>query len=140
MAKNPVVAKLIYNKLPQLQGQLRQRASQAVRDAAFDVEAHAKTRARVDTGAMKSSFYVVTNDKSTYNAAVSAMREANPNAEVLPPAEATRKDLEAVVASAAAHTVYNEFGTAHMPPQPMLLPAAEAVRPGFVAAMKQLLS
>lgn len=36
----------------------------------------------------------------------------------------------------AAHTIYNEFGTRHMTPQPMLAPAVEAMRAAVGVAFR----
>lgn len=131
MAKPLVVTKIVFNKLPELQGELRRQASAAVRKAAHDIEAHAKDVVPVDTGNLKNS--------------IQASMEG---------------ELTAVVAVGAEYGVYVEFGTgargaasnierpegiryssdwAGMPAQPYLTPAAEAVRPSFEAAMRDLL-
>jgi HK97 gp10 family phage protein len=110
MAKSLVVTKIVFDKLPQLQGQLRQRASAAVRKAAYDIEAHAKTVVPVDTGNLKNSIQT-----------------------------SVEGDLTAIVGTHVEYAPYVEYGTRRMAAKPYLGPAAEAVRPGFEAAMKSLL-
>ncbi len=110
MAKSTVVAKLVFDKLPQLRGQMRERASQAVRKTALDIEAGAKERSRVDTGNMKNAWQTE-----------------------------MESELSAVVYNNVDYVIHNEFGTARMSAQPMATPAAEAARPSFEAAMKELL-
>jgi hypothetical protein len=47
-------------------------------------------------------------------------------------------DLSGLVSNAVSYVAYHEFGTRNIPAQPMATPAAEAARPGFEAAMKQI--
>src|SRR5579883_1482086 len=105
-----VVARIVFNRLPELQGQLRIRASQAVRKAAFDIEARAKAVVPVRTGNLKNSIQTT-----------------------------IESELSTVVGTAVHYAPYVEFGTRRMAPRPYLGPAAEAVRPSFEAAMKELL-
>lgn len=133
-----IKVKVVSNKLPKLAAELRPRASKIVRKTAFDIAGGAEARARVDTGAMKSGFYVVTNGDSTYDEAAAEVRAVNPEAEVLPSVERP-ETLHALIAAAAAHTIHNELGTASMPAQPMMVPAAEDAQPGFERAMAKLL-
>lgn len=97
------------NNLGRIAVNLRPQASQVVRKAAFDVEAHAKTLVPVDTGALKAS--IQTEQTGDMSAAVTAGMEYAP---------------------------YVEYGTSHGPAQPYMTPAADAVRPGYMAAVKQL--
>jgi HK97 gp10 family phage protein len=80
----------------------------AVDKAAHDVEAGAKARSRVDTGQMKSGW--------------TTERHGEHRMDVVNPVE---------------HTIFNEFGTIYMGAQPMAVPAAEEVRPGFVQAVRR---
>lgn len=105
-----VVARVVFNRLPELRGQLRQRASQVVRKAAFDIEARAKQVVPVRTGNLKNSIQTT-----------------------------MESDLTAVVGTAVEYAPYVELGTRKMAPRPYLGPAAEAVRPSFEAAMRSLL-
>lgn len=89
----------------------RKGASQAVRKAAFDIEAHAKRHVPVDTGHLKSSIGVtLAND-----------------------------GLIAVIGPSAHYGEYVEFGTAKRKPRPYMHPALEAIRPGFEAAVRQII-
>ena len=109
MAKSFVVAELKFNRLPQITAALRPKASQIVRKTAADVEARAKSIVPVDTGNLKNS--IQTEMES---------------------------DLTAVVGTNVEYAPYVEYGTYKMAARPYLGPAAEAVRPGFEAAMKAL--
>ncbi|MBX6770881.1 MAG: HK97 gp10 family phage protein [Chloroflexi bacterium] len=110
-----VVAQIVFDRLPELRGQVRQRASQAVRKAAFDIEARAKQIVPVRTGNLKNSIQTT-----------------------------MESDLTATVGTAVEYAPYVELGHhtrggGYVPPRPYLGPAAEAVRPSFEAAMKELL-
>lgn len=94
-----------------VRAQVRDRAALITAKAALDVEAHAKARARVDTGFMRASI----------------------KAEQVSP-------LFWRVTGYARYTVYNEFGTRSMSAQPMFAPAAEIVRPEYILAMRTLLT
>ncbi|HOG46295.1 MAG TPA: HK97 gp10 family phage protein [Anaerolineae bacterium] len=110
MAKPLVVTRIVFDKLPELQGVLRQRASAAVRKAGHDIKAKAKETVPVDTGNLKNS--------------IQAMMEG---------------DLTAIVGTHVEYAPHVEYGTHKMTERPYLGPAAEAVRPSFVAAMRELL-
>ena len=85
------------------------KASAAVRKTASDIEAGAKARSRVDTGAMRGSWN--TQPTGTLSARVSAGVE---------------------------YAIYNEYGTSRMSAQPMARHAAHAAEAPFLAAMKQV--
>ena len=110
MAKPMVAAKIVFNDLPKLRGELRRRAGEAIKRAAYDVEARAKDVVPVDTGNLKNS--------------IGTTMEG---------------DLTAVVGTAVEYAPYVEFGTYKMAARPYLGTAAEAVRPSLVEAMKGLL-
>lgn len=112
-----VVARIVFNKIPELKGRARQRASAAVRKAAFDIEAGAKQRAPVDTGYLKGSIQASGPDGKS---------ELKPG------------DLGATVGPGADYGIYVELGTRRMAAHPFLGPAAEAVREPFMAAMKRI--
>ena len=84
------------------------RASQVVRKTALDLEAQAKAFAPVDTGTLQGSI----------------------GSDIAP--------IRAVVGPTVEYAPYQEFGTYKMAPHPFMAPAADAVEPGFVAAMEQL--
>lgn len=81
------------------------KAELVVAKTTMDVKGGAAARARIDTGAMQGGF----------------------TAEI--------GGLNGRVESGPDYTVYNEFGTSKMAAQPMMVPAAEAARGPFYAAM-----
>ncbi|HXF08992.1 MAG TPA: HK97-gp10 family putative phage morphogenesis protein [Candidatus Acidoferrales bacterium] len=111
MAKSIITARIVSNRLPALQGQVRLRASQVVRKSAFDVEARAKTLVPVRTGNLKNSIQTT-----------------------------MESDLTATVGTHVEYAPYVEFGVRRRAPRPYFGPAAEAVRPSFVAAMREIIT
>lgn len=109
MARSMVVSRIVFDRLPELRGQIRERAGQLVKKTAHDIEAHAKQTVPVDTGNLKNS--------------IQAEMES---------------DLTAVVSVGADYGIYVEMGTHKMAARPFMVPAAEAVKPGFEAAMKKI--
>jgi HK97 gp10 family phage protein len=101
--------RVVYNHLPKIAAAIRPAAARAVAKAAFDIEGRAKTLAPVDTGALRGS--------------IAAQKVS---------------DLAWRVSVGQEYGIYQEFGTRFMPAQPFLLPAAQAVGPSFLAAMRQL--
>ena len=89
------------------------RTGMVVRKALFDIERGAKQRAPVDTGFLRNSI-------------VTHLSIAN-----------MRANGGEVVAE-ADYSVFVEYGTSRMAPQPFMNPALEAVLPGFTAAMEAL--
>jgi HK97 gp10 family phage protein len=94
------------NHLGALASALPGKAGAAVRKAVGDVEAQAKTRAPVDTGALRNSIVGTMTGEAAGQ-----------------------------VTAGVNYAPYVEYGTAHAPAQPFMIPAAEAVRPSFVAAV-----
>lgn len=99
------------SRIPAITAAALPKAQAAVTAAAAQVEAHAKTTAPVDTGNLRSSI------------------QARPAGA-----------LAADVVAQAEYAIYQEFGTYKMAAQPFMGPAAEAVRPAFEAAMRQVIS
>ena len=99
----------VSNRLPEIIAALPKEADVIVERAAFNVQGIAMDLSRVDTGAMKGSWFV---DK---------------------PSPLTR-----YVYNPVDYSVYNEFGTRKMSAQPMARPAAVAVFPVFVSEMSAL--
>lgn len=118
-----------FNRFPEIAQQLHSQAGQVVRKTAFVIEGGAKTRAPVDTGFLKNSIYASTSEGSDYGGASGGkmLEEVKP-----------ANDQEAIIGVGAEYGEYVENGTVHMAAQPYLTPAAEAARPGFIAAMKQI--
>lgn len=96
------------NRIPQIRGEARQRAEDAVAKAVYDIEARAKAAAPVRTGFLKSSI------------------------------QGSTSGLEGRVDAQAHYAAHVEFGTSRMGARPYLIPAAEAVAHAFQAAMKRI--
>ncbi len=96
------------NRIPQIKGEAKKRAEDAVAKAVYDIEARAKSAAPVRTGFLKSSIQGTTNG------------------------------LEGRVDAQAHYSAHVEFGTSRMGARPFLIPAAEAVRASFNAAMRRI--
>lgn len=88
-----------------------QLAGMVVAKTAADIEAGAKARTppRIDTGAMLNGWQA---------------RQVG--------------DLEWEVVNGVEYSKFNEYGTRHMAPHPMIIPSAEEARPGFEAAVGQV--
>lgn len=110
MAKQAVTIQLTkeFDRLATLPAEVRRRLSLAVRKSAADVEARAKVRAPVDTGALKNSI------------------QARPVDE-----------LTSEVVVGVDYAAHQEFGTVKMAAHPYLRPAVEEVAPAFDAACAQ---
>ena len=89
--------------------QVRSKASQVVRKAASDVEAHAKMFAPVDTGNLRQSIITRSVD-----------------------------DLTSEIISGADYAIFQEYGTRFQPGTAHMRPALERVEPSFIAAMEQI--
>jgi HK97 gp10 family phage protein len=89
---------------------LDEKTGAVVRKAAFDIEAHAKANAPVDTGFLRNS--IVTRITSS-NAMVQS----------------------AQVVAEASYAVFQEWGTARSAPRLFLTRAVDTVEPSFYAAL-----
>ena len=105
-----IIIEVRSNKIPALTKESRARAVQAVAKAAYDIEGQAKAVVPVDTGNLKNSIQTESGDS----------------------------DLTKYVGPHTDYAVHVEYGTYKMRAQPYLRPAAERVRPGFIAAMQQI--
>lgn len=92
--------KVIYNHSQAASQQMQKQLAEIVQAATYAVEADAKKRAPVDTGALRNSI------QSSF------------------PAPKT-----GIVSASVEYAPYVEFGTIHNKPQPFLLPALKAVKP-----------
>jgi len=89
-------------------------------------------KARVDTGAMRSSIYVAgASGGDTYSGAVAAAQGARPGVGAVP-ARAPSRKLERIVAVAVEYAYWVEIN------YPFLGPAAYAEAPKLAAAFVQL--
>lgn len=114
----------------QVADEIDHKINQIVRAAAFKVERGAKQRAAVDTGFMRNSIYVRTEDSSDRRGA-----SGGPGQTLFPELEAAAHN-EAFVAVGAAYGIFLEYGTSKMAAQPYLTPAVEAERQPFLDAIK----
>jgi len=104
----PAAYRLV-SRFPQISAQAHVLARAAVTKAAHDIEAKAKLRVPVDTGATKNSIHTTATG-----------------------------DLSAEVAATTSYAHYLEYGTVKMAARPYMLPAARDVEPSFLAAMSQI--
>lgn len=125
----------IFNLFPELPELIQRAVVKATKKAAFDIQRLAAENAPVDTGFLKSSIYVELKSGSTYGQGV----ESPPaGATLLPEVEPPEKATIAYIAVGANYGLFQEMGTVHTPPQPYLVPAAEAIFPAYEAALKAL--
>lgn len=140
-----------WNLLPEVPGALNTAMSRAVRKAAFTVQRRAMLNAPVDTGFLKNSIYTVTHDGGgNYDAQAEAAdsrrsvvgkhsgRMSAENAVMFESVDTPPNDRTAYVAVGANYGLYVEFGTARTAAQPYLLPAVEATRGEYLAALSSL--
>lgn len=126
------------NDLPKIAARLEPRISQVVRKVAFDIEAKAKMLAPVDTGNLKGGIQTTTDGMSaevTAHADYAAYVEYGTK-----PHKITAKDggfLRFMVGGQWVQVKeVNHPGTAA---QPFMTPAAEEMRPVFIAAVTQVI-
>jgi HK97 gp10 family phage protein len=98
-----------YNRLPEIAKKLPAVANDIVRKAAFDIEANAKLIVPFDTGKLKNSISCEFPTQTS-----------------------------AIVAPHTEYAGYVEFGTHRQGAKPYMRPAAEKVKPSFMAACKKL--
>lgn len=100
---------VIFDHFPKIIKKLDTMGNAVIAKAALDIEAGAKSRAPVDTGFLKNSIQA-----------------------------AKVGDLHWRVTVGADYGIYVEHGTSRMAAQPYMRPAIDAVRPAFIAAMRQV--
>jgi HK97 gp10 family phage protein len=93
------------NKLPQMVDGVDELARSILTDVLDAIVAGCQARSRVDTGEMQAGWTIEQRSAMSY-----------------------------AVTNPVEHTVYNEFGTIHMPAQPMLTPSVEEQRQAFIDA------
>lgn len=111
MAQPFIVAVLEFNHFGTIAAELEGLASKIVRGTSQDIakEAEANTPPRVDTGHMMGGWWV---DPKT--------------------------PLSCEISNHQDYAIYNELGTSHMAPHPMLTPAAEHNRQPFMDRMARI--
>lgn len=91
-------------------GTVQRKGGQAIRKAAFDIQAQAQARAPVDTGALRNSIGVDLGGMA----------------------------LTAEIGPSVNYAAYVENGTRYMAPQPYMGPAADSVLPQLEQAITEL--
>ncbi len=94
-----ITVKLDTRELDKLADSLNMETDRVIASAAFQVEAEAKARAPVDTGALKNSIHTEPKGNKIY-----------------------------WVADGVEYGIYQEFGTHRMSAHPFMMPAVEKVR------------
>ena len=110
MASNVTVT-IQFNKFPEIAAALPEQTKAVVRKACFDLEGQAVMRAPVDTGALVSSIGT----------------------------EFYMDGLLGIVSPYVDYALFVELGTRRQSAQPYLFPAADVIRPVFIAACKQMM-
>lgn len=101
--------RIVENKFPQIIAGMEAKADAIVTKTAMDLEAHAKSRAPVDTGTLKNSI------------------------------QATRVGVAHWrIVVGADYGMYVEWGTVNMAAQPFFQPAIQAVTPAFLTAIRKV--
>jgi len=122
--------KVEFDHIPELIASLDDEMGKVTRKAAFDTQAHAmaniQSQGAIDTGATLNGVYVVTADQSGYGQASGAVERRRPG-HALPTGDeldgVQNAKASAAIAVATDYGPYIEFGTAHMPARPFLIPA-----------------
>lgn len=127
-----------WNLLPETPAALDAAISRVVRKAAFDIQARAMDNAPNDTGFLESSIYVSMHSSSGYASAAATAAGRNPTAVMEPEVTPPTNDRTAYIVVGATYGIYVELGTMYMAAQPYLLPAAELVKPQYLAALSGL--
>lgn len=117
-----------FNRWDAVAEEIDQQVNKLVRVTAFKVEASAKRSAPVDTGFLRNSIYVRTEDSSDARAQGGDLFPELPAAE----------HNAAYIAVGAQYGIFQEFGTSHMPAHPYLVPAVESIRQPFLEALDKL--
>jgi len=104
-----ITVAILSNRLPGLAAKVPGAARRLVQRAVVDVEGQAKQRAAVDTGALRQSI-----------------------------GGRMIGDTSGEVGVGQEYAIYVEYGTVNAPAQPFMHPAADAVRPSFLAAAAKL--
>lgn len=105
-----IQVRIISNRLPAISAAARPLVSAEVKKATLAVQAQAQAKVPVKTGTLRRS---ITSQFPT--------------------------DLSGIVGPSVEYGKFVEFGTRRMGARPFMRPAAEAVLPGFAAAVKRAL-
>lgn len=112
----------------------------ALPDAADAFIRQAQSAVPVDTGSLQQGFYQVSGQNDTYGDAVSAAQAVNPTVHILDECDPPESDTIAHVGNVTEHSVYIEFGTAHMAAQPYFYSTADQVHDELVDIFARAIS
>ena len=101
--------RIVQNDFPKIISGMEAKAEAIVAKTALDLEAHAKSRAPVDTGTLKNSIQATKIGPAHWRVVVGV-----------------------------EYGMYVEWGTANMGAQPFLQPAILAVTPSFLQALRKV--
>jgi hypothetical protein len=116
-----ITTKVDTRRLNRILARVPGRAEENNRAIAFRIEAIAKTKSPVDTGANKASIYVVTRKHNGYAAARAEAAARRPEARIEP--LPSPKGTDAHVGPAMEYSAALEFGSAARSGRPYLTPA-----------------
>ena len=145
-ARITVTRRVINNRIPQVIASITTNTQNAVDQTAAAVQEFASQIAPVDTGALRNSIYVNNGRDSDYASRISIASGLNPDMQALEeldpefviPLSGTNTGNVAVVGVGAHYGIFLEQGTVFQPPQPFMLPAAEASSDDFESLMRNI--
>lgn len=108
------------------------------RAIAFRVEAGAKNKCKVDTGALKASIYTVCGDKDGLTASRAEVQQKNPEVAAEQGYLPAPKGHDAHVGPSMNYAMHVEFGTRRMGAQPYLIPALREVENALAAQWENI--
>jgi HK97 gp10 family phage protein len=117
-----------FNHWEQVFQEIDEKVNKLVRATAFKVEAGAKRGAPVDTGFLRNSIYVRTEDSSDAR---------GQGGELFPELPAAEHNA-AYIAVGATYGIYLEYGTSRHAAHPYLTPAVEQIRQPFLDALDKI--
>ena len=110
MAQNAIQLKVIFNRIPEMSGEVKRKGEALVAETARKVATDAARRAPVRTGRLRNGIRPDVNG------------------------------LAGFVTSEAPYSHFVEYGTSRMGAKPFMWPAVEAARPDYLAAWRALLA
>jgi phage gpG-like protein len=131
-----VVAKVVFNKLPQITERLRPGASAIVRKTAFDISSDITEQMQGPKG---GRLYMRSGGKSHQASAPGEAPAIDYGHLVNSIQVEITGPLTAIVGSNAEYAPYLEFGTSRMAARPAWIPAAERAWEPFQSAFKELI-
>lgn len=111
-------------RLQEISRNLKRNTLDIVEELADKGVEYMRENARVDTGAMKASTYVVSQRRDDYQKASQEAKSRRPEAETEPHPKPSG-DVYANIGPCVSYAVYNEFGTSRMAAQPFVVPGIE---------------